>query len=342
MTKETQITVSAMWPGQAGICYRRAVAEARNMPPENEPTPAEPEVENRRRGALRLTPLVIERMAEDGWRLEATHPASTVNIKPGVPVKIPMRRVMYRMPDDGNQPTTEASNQKPEPERFEVLIRIPGPGRRVSLHGRGAANAYYDEISAVAYAQTQPMDIMVVAYNSDEGGVSMHRITRRSLEEMQEQWGENMCTLAETAAKGDELPEPQHEYGAKACQACLYKQSCPAQQTPPEEEDPDLDEDAFANALENWLAADEKIKALRNFEKARDGHRDDMVKMLTDNGLAEMSIHDNSGNLCLVKQSTYPRSSPDLKKLQEALTPSEYDELVPKTTSSRFTVSKGK
>ena len=341
MTTENETAVHAMWPGQAGICYRRAVAEARGMPNENDPTPVEPEVENRRRAALRLTPLVIERMQEDGWQLEATRPAETTNIKPGVPVKVPMRRVMYRIPDDADQTSTEAE-QKPEPERFEVLIRIPGPGRRVSLNGRGAANAYYDEIAAVACAQTQPMNILVVAYDSDEGSVSQHRINRRSIDEMKEQWSENMGALADTATKGDELPAPQHEYGAKACQTCVYKQSCPTQQTSPEEEDPDLDEEAFADALENWLAADEKIRDLRNFEKVREGNRDQMVKMLTDNNLTEMSIHDNSGNLRLVKHSSYPRNSPDLKKLQEALTPSEYDELVPKTTSNRFTVSKGK
>ena len=340
MSKKNEIAVQTMWPGQAGVCYRRAVAEARGMPHENEPTAVDHEVENRRRAALALTPMLIERMQEDGWRLEDTHPGNTFNIRPGVSVKVPMRRVMYKMTDDAHAASTETPTS--EPERFEVLIRIPGPGRRVSLNGRGAANTYYDEIAAVACAQTQPMEIMVVAYDSDDGGLSMHRIAHRALAEMKQQWSGNMVALADYATEGSQLPEPENEYGAKACQPCVYRQSCPNQQAPPQQDEPDLDEDAFSDALESWLAADEKVKQLNAFQKTRDGHRDEMVKMMKENSLTEMSIHDNSGNLLLVKQSTFPRSSPDLKKMQEALTPSQYDELVPKATSSRFTVSKGK
>ena len=122
------------------------------------------------------------------------------------------------------------------------------PGRRVTVASRGAANAYYDELAAVAAVQPEPREIVVAVYNSDDGEVSTHRISHQSIEEMKYEWSATIRDLAEEAAMPGELPDPENAYDAPACRSCQHRLSCPAQQKPPVAEDPDLDEDTFAEA----------------------------------------------------------------------------------------------
>ena len=335
MSESSNIKLFPMQPDQASICRRRAVAEARGMPPENAPAAPEPSAENRRRAAGRLAPMVLEHMAENGWQAMGIIPAATKLISEDILVNVPMRHLMGQVPDgDGDQPVNE-------PKEFEVLVRVPGPRHRVTVTSRGAGNAYYGELAAIAAVQQEPRDIMVAVYNSDDGDVALHHIPRKSMEEMKQEWTSTMLDLAREATQPDELPDPENAYDAPACRSCRYRLNCPAQQQPPVPEDPNLDEDAFAEALEQWQFANEKVGELRGYEKTREAQRDEMMKMMTENGITEMNFHDSSGQARLIKIGIQPRNSPNYKLLQEALSPAQFNEMIPKTTSRRFTVSKG-
>ena len=341
MTQNPQIDVTPMQPNQAGICRRRAVAMARSMPRENEPKPPQDDAENRRRAAVRLAPLALERMQEDGWVIDENVAEHIRQLAPGMPVRIPPHRTMHR-PEPPPDPPAADDAEIPEPQRFDVLVRVPGPGRRVTVNTRGAANAYYDDIAAVAAAQESPLDVIVAVYDSDSGEFALHRVTQNSLEEMKAEWLGAMRTLRAEADEDSQLPPPEHTYDAVPCRECRYRSSCPTQQAPPEADEPDMDEDAFAEEMDHWLYADEQIRELRRFEKIRDGHRDEMVKMMSANNVNEVYVHDNTGQVRVAKLGTQKRNSPNYKRLQEALTPALYNELVPQNESKRFTVTKPK
>ena len=338
MPQSTPTDVRPMRPDQAGICRRRAVAMTRGITPEHAPLPLPAEVENRRNAARRLVPLVLERMHEDRWVIECNMTSAHAELAPGLSVAIPAYRTMYQMPPE----PTDSSEAMPEPTRFDVLTRVPGPSRRAIIKTRGAAQAYYEEIAAVASAQPSPREIIVAVYDSESGAVSLHRVPMASLAELKDQWLGAMQTLHNAAKEPGDLPDPEHEYDAAPCRECHYRNSCPTQQAPPEADAPELDEDAFAEAMDQFLCADTQLRELRRFERTRDQYRDTMVKMMSDNNLTEVFIHDNMGQLRVAKLCTQKRNVPDYKGLQETLPPSRYNELVPQKESKRFTVSQPK
>ena len=327
MNPTAETTFVPLLPNQANVCRRRAVAEARNLPAENEPKALEAEYNNRRRAAYRLTPLVIEMVNELGWWMVAQTTTRALELASGVVVNVPASRVMYHQ-------------DKPQ-EHYDALIRIPGQGKMVTLNSRGAATTYYDDIAAVARTQQEPRDVVVFAYDSATGELSTHFVRRRSLDEMTEVWSANIMALVEEAKQDTALPEPENEYDAPACRNCRFRASCPAQQEPPTVDEPEMDEDAFAEALDEWLAADERVKELRRYEAIKDSQRDIMMGMMRENGLTLFNFHDDSGQLRIVKIGEQSRSAPNYKALQEALTPAQYKAMVPKNVSHRFTVSKG-